>query len=125
MLREVSGTFSSFGQSMRLVVHDPATLASLPITVGDIDFANEMVLVAALGPAPSEQYAIRIQRVWRDGASLRAPIVVTYPPAGAPLRSRSASPYHVVVVPRSPLNVGGFQVKPPPAASGRPGGRGF
>ncbi|MHC4610504.1 MAG: hypothetical protein ACYS7M_09165, partial [Planctomycetota bacterium] len=54
ILREKSGTFSSIGRGLRLVVHDPGTLAMLPVDVGTVDFGHEMVLVAAMGPTPSD-----------------------------------------------------------------------
>ena len=124
ILRQKAGTFSSIGQSLRLVIHDPGTLAMLPLDIGPVDFDKEMVLVSTMGPTPSDEYAIRIQRVWRDGPVLRAAVDVRYPPAGAALRSTPASPYHAVVVPRSPLNIRNFDVEVPPTAFARHAGGG-
>ncbi len=109
ILREVSGTYSTIGRPLRLVVHDPGTLAMLPIDLGPVDFNREMVLVSALGPTPSPTYAIRIRRIWRDGPALRAAMDIQYPAPDAQLRSAPASPYHAVVVPKSNLNVRNFQ----------------
>ena len=119
IIRQTSGTYSSIGRSLRLVIHDARTLAMLPIDVGPVDFTKEMVLVAALGPTPSDEFGVRIQRVWREGAVLRASVDVRYPPIGAPLRSVQASPYHAAVVPNSPLNLRNFEVQVAPATGTR------
>jgi len=94
----------------------------LPINVGPVDFDEEMVLLAALGPTACDDYAIRIRRVWRDGMQLRARVEVQCPAADAPRRGTPASPYHLVIVPRSELNVKGFEARVPPDAFGPGGG---
>jgi hypothetical protein len=124
VLHERAGTFSSIGQSLRLVVHDQGSLATLPVDIGPVDFEREMVLVAAMGPTPSEGYFIRIRRVWRHGQELRAEVDIRYPSSGGQLRGRPASPYHVVVVPRCHLNVRDFDVEVPPSAFTSRRGRG-
>ena len=94
----------------------------LPVDPGQVDFDHEMVLVAALGPTASADYAVRITRVWRDGAVLRAEVEVAHPPADSPRRGIPASPYHLVVIPKSNLNVAGFTAAVSPeafAGSGR------
>lgn len=121
ILRDVSGSLSSIQRSLRLAIHDPGTLAMLPVRIGPVDFDREMVLFAALGPTASEDYTIRITRVWRDGSVLRAAVEITYPPAEGGTSRRRASPYHAVVLPRVPMNVEGFDSQPPSRAFKTPG----
>lgn len=118
VLRERHGTFSSIDRRLRLVIHEPATLAMLPFTVDPVDFSTEMVLLAALGPTPGDDYSIRIRRVWRDGLRLRARVEVQFPPVDAPRSGSRASPYHLVVVPRCDLRVRGFEARVSPDAFG-------
>jgi hypothetical protein len=108
ILNQRQGTYSSIDRAVRAVVHDPGTLAMLGMGGVDVDFDSQMVLLAALGPTPSANYGIRIRRVWRDGWALRAAVEVVHPAVDAPRRGTPASPYHLVVVPRSDLNVVGF-----------------
>lgn len=109
VIRELAGIHSTFTGPVRLVIHESATLAQLPLNLGPVDFDRYMVLVAALGPTPTDQYRITIDRVWRDGDRLRAHVQTRYPPVDAPARTAPASPFHAVVVPRSDLNVRGFE----------------
>ena len=121
VLRESGGTFSSIDRPLRLVIHDPGSLAMLPLEAGPVDFDREMVLVAALGPVASGEYSIRIHRVFRRGSSLHAGVVVGHPPADAVRVRRRASPYHLVVVPKSELNVAGFGADVAASLTGRQG----
>jgi hypothetical protein len=121
VLRQKSGAFSSITRRLRLVVHDPGTLAMLPVDPGPVNFSHEMVLLAAMGPTPSDDYAIRIRRVWREGSVLRARVEKRFPRPDAPRGSAPASPYHLVVVPRSELNVRGFEAGVPPGTLDRSG----
>ena len=113
ILREMSGTFSSIDRRMNLVVHDLGTLSEIPLDPGPVDFSREMVLLAALGPTPSERFAIRIKRISRDGAVLRPELEVRFPSARAPRRASRASPYHLIVVPKTNMNVIGFTPRYP------------
>lgn len=124
VLREQIATFSTINRPLRLVIHDPGTLAMLPFDIGPVDFQTEMVLLAATGPTPSDGYAIRIRRVWRDGLRLRVRVETQFPPTDVPRAGRSASPYHLVVVPRSDLLVKGFAATVSPDAFGPRSGRG-
>ncbi|MFQ5490369.1 MAG: protease complex subunit PrcB family protein, partial [Phycisphaerae bacterium] len=108
ILRDQAGTFSTFQRPARLVVRDSSTAAQLPLNLGPVDFEWQMVLVAAMGPTPTDQYGITIRRAWRDGNQVRVQVEMRYPPPGAPLRSSPASPYHAVVVQKCDLNVRGF-----------------
>ncbi len=124
ILREMGGTFSSINRSLRLVIHDRGTLAMMPLEVGPVDFDREMVLVGAMGQTPSDDYSIRISRVWREGSELRAAVDLHYPPAGARLRATPASPFHAVIVPKCDLNVRDFDVRIPPKAFANQAGGG-
>jgi len=119
ILREVAGTYSSITRPLHLVIHDAATLAALPVDPGPVDFDKEMVLFAATGPTRSERCAIRIRRVWRDGAVLRASVVKEFPPADEARTSTTASPFHLVVLRKMSLNVVGFNAKVPHGTFGR------
>ncbi len=108
VLREQARTFSSIDRQLRLVFHDAGSLAMLPVNAGPVDFDREMVLLAALGPTRSEDSAVRIRRLWRDGSVLRAEVQISHPVASALSAGTPASPYHLVVVPRSDLNIAGW-----------------
>lgn len=95
---------------MQLVVRDQATLAQVPLVDVPVDFPKEMLLIVTLGRVTSNQYAVNIDRVWREGHQLRVSSTVTTPPPGSPLVL--ASPYCIAVVPRCDLNVAGFSPQP-------------
>lgn len=111
ILRQYVGAHSHEARAMRVVVRDRRTLARIPIHDVDVDFTREMLLIVTLGSVTSDEHAVRIERVWRDGHRLRVAIVRRAPPANAPLVM--ASPYCVAVVPRCDLNVIGFAPEPP------------
>jgi hypothetical protein len=111
ILRQSSGVHSHETRAMKVVVRDAATLARIPIEDVPVDFTREMLLIVTLGRVTSDQYRVAIDRVWREGPTLRVRIVVTSPPPGAPLAM--ASPFCIAVVPRCDLNVAGFAPEPP------------
>ena len=111
ILRQYVGAHSHEARAMRVVVRDRRTLARIPIHDVDVDFTREMLLIVTLGSVTSDEHAVRIERVWRDGHRLRVAIVKRAPPANAPLVM--ASPYCVAVVPRCDLNVIDFAPEPP------------
>ena len=111
ILRQVCGTHSHEIQAMRVVVRDPETLARIPIQDVPVDFSHQMVLIVTLGRVTSDQYRVAIERVWRDGPTLRVRVVVSSPPTGSP--TAMASPYCIAVVPQCDLNVAGFATEPP------------
>jgi len=121
ILWEQQGTYSNITQALRVVVRDRATLARLPITEVPVDFDRQMVLVAALGPAPTDQVGIRITRVWRDKNRIRVQVQTLHPGEAKHAGLKRTSPYHIVVVPRSDLNVVGFSSTVPPKAFEAPG----
>ena len=109
-----TGTYSDLHQPLRLVIRDSAGLAAIPVAEVPVDFRKQMVLVAALGAVPTEGYAIRITRVWRKEHRVYVDVRVTQPhPGGRPPRHALCAPYHIVVVPRSDLNVEGFYTRLP------------
>jgi len=109
ILRQKSASHSRFGRALRAAIYDDGALAMMHIDIGPVDFDREMVLIAAMGPVPSEDYRIRIQRLWRHGSSLRADVQIHYPPPESPRHGRKASPYHAIVVPRCRLNIDNFE----------------
>ena len=109
ILREHRATFSRLSRPVRLVIRDAPTFARLPLTEIDVDFDREMVLIAGLGPVQSDAFGIRITRVRRRGRRLDAEVETIRPEAGSAVRHAAASPYHLVVVPRSDHNVVGFE----------------
>jgi len=109
-----AGTYSELHQPLRLVIRDSAALAAIPVAEVPVDFNEQMVLVAALGAVPTEGYAVRITRVWRDRRRVYVDVRVTQPqPDGKPPKHALCAPYHIVVVPRSDLNVEGFSTRLP------------
>jgi hypothetical protein len=108
ILREQAGAFSSLTRPVKWVIHDDRGLAWAPAEIGPVDFSREMVLVVGTGPTPSPDYHVRLKRVYRTGPILKAEIEYRYPAHDAPASTVSASPYHIVVTPRSDLNVEGF-----------------
>jgi len=109
-----TGTYSELRRPLRLVIRDAAHLACIPVAEVPVDFSKQMVLVAARGAVPTEGYAIRITRVWREGRRIRVDVRMSQPqPGGQPPKHALCAPYHIVVVPRSDLNVEGFSARLP------------
>ncbi|MCC6322278.1 MAG: protease complex subunit PrcB family protein [Phycisphaerales bacterium] len=107
-----------------MVIYDQASLARLGLVDLPVDFKQEMVLLAAMGPAPSEDCQIQIDRVTREGNRLRVEVTSIYPSEGALRHMGAASPFHAIVVPRCELRIEGFSAKiPPQAISAKASGR--
>lgn len=96
----------------RLAIRSRPQMAYCPIADVPVDFNTQMVLVAAMGRVMSDQYAIRIQRVWREGSLIKVDIAIRRPSPEAKPPMKLVCPYHVVVVPRSDLNVEDFTLEP-------------
>jgi hypothetical protein len=111
IIRQVNGIHSHETRPMQLVIRDTAALAKVPIADVEVDFSNQMLLIVTLGRMTSDQYTIKIDRVWRDGHELRVATTVTSPPPEAPIAM--SSPYCIAVVPSCDLNVSGFSAEPP------------
>ena len=99
---------------MQLVIRDEATLARVPIADVPVDFSRQMVLIVTLGRVVSEGYSVSIDRVWRQGWTLRVGLTVVAPPPNA--GPGVATPFCVAVVPRCDLNVADFSPEPPQRA---------
>ncbi len=65
----------------------------------DIDFDDEVAIVAALGERPTAGYAIEIGRVYRTPAGLVAEVVETAPAPDCVLAQAVTAPVDVVRVP--------------------------
>jgi len=114
ILFQQRGTYCGVRDRLRVVVRDEAHMAMLPVP--PVDFSRQMVLFVTLGRVFSDRYGVRIERVWREGRVIRGAIEETYPPPGEAGPLRPCSPYHLVVVPRSELNVEGFATEIPARA---------
>lgn len=110
---EASGTYSRIGRPVRLLVRDQATLEQLPLGEVKVDFDQQMVLVAALGSTPTSDFGVRIVRVWQQGARLRVQERRIHPGLDQEVGLHPASPWTLVVIPRSDLNVDGYSVQVP------------
>lgn len=108
ILWQRAGTYSSLDVPLRLVVRNRAEMALCPVSNVPVDFEKDMVLVAGMGRVYSDQYCIRINRIWREGSRLKVDVQVYRTESGSESVIKLASPYHVVVIPRSDLNVEGF-----------------
>ncbi|NOX58878.1 MAG: hypothetical protein GXP29_08485 [Planctomycetes bacterium] len=111
-----SNNSSTIAKPLRIVIYDFPTLSQFPLIDLDVDFSSQMVLLAAMGPASSEQCSIHIDRVWRDGEHLRVEVSEHYPDPDAQRHPRAASPYHAVVVGRCELPIDGFTSRIPHGA---------
>lgn len=116
ILRECSGAYSDYGRPLRVVVYDPGLLAELGLGRLEVDFSKEMVLLSAMGSAPSTDCRIRIRRVWRDGDRLRVHVENVYPPGPINYQPGACSPFHAVVVPRCELPIDRFSSRLPRGA---------
>lgn len=116
ILWEHRETFSNVARPFRVVARDAATLSQMPLTEVPVDFRTQMVLVAAMGPTTSEEYGIRITQMVRQGGQIKATVVPVHPGQNKRGGVVVASPYHIVVVPKSDLNVAGFSSAVPPNA---------
>lgn len=117
---QTQGTYSNIARPIRVVARDAVTLAQLPIAEIPVDFQKQMVLVAALGPATSDQVGIRIGRVWKEGSRIRVQVNTLHPGDDKRGGLMRTSPYHIVVIPRSNLNVEGFSSRVPRGAFAAP-----
>jgi hypothetical protein len=118
ILDQFSGAYSRLARPVRVVIRDRATLAQLPVTEVDVDWDRNMILLAGLGPIWQSGSGIRIVRVWKEGSVLR---VEERQITGGPdetSRPQRCSPWTMVVIPRSDLNVEGYTTRVPRGAMG-------
>lgn len=124
ILWQKSGTYSRISRMTHVVARDPETLARLPIAEVPVDFETQMVLIIGLGPTPTNELGVRVSRVWRDGSRIRVQERRIHPGAEHATGLDPASPWTIVVVPKSDLNVDGFLTRVPPGTlADHPGAR--
>lgn len=124
ILWQKSGTYSRISRMTHVVVRDPQTLARIPVAEVPVDFENQMVLIVGLGPTPTNELGVRVGRVWRDGSQIRVQERRIHPGAEHSPGLDPASPWTIVVVPKSDLNVEGFLTRVPPGTlADHPGAR--
>jgi len=108
ILWQKAGSYCNRKTPLRLVARNRAEMAACPIGRVPVDFRREMVLAATMGRVTSDQYMIRIHRVWREGSEIKVDVRIYRPRPTTHSSIQLACPYHVVVVPRSNLNVQDF-----------------
>jgi hypothetical protein len=123
ILWERSGQDDRIQGSIRYVAYDEKALARLPLAEVPVDFRTQMVLIAAAGPFKTPDTQIRIKRLWTEGTRIRTHLEIIHPSQAPSTTLRRHCPWHVVVVPRSELNIEGFSTSLPEKAfaSGGPG----
>lgn len=113
ILAQRRGIYCGLRNRLRVVIRDEAHMAMLPVPTMPVDFDSQMVLFVTLGQVFSDRYGVRIERLWREGRLIKVAMEEIYPAAGEAGPPRPCSPYHLVVVPRSDLNVEGFATEIP------------
>jgi len=116
ILWQTSGLHCGIRVPLRLVVRDEAHMVLLPIADVPVDFDRQMVLFVTPGLVPSSGYGVRIERVWQQGNVVKVSLRYLHPAQRVSQPFEPCTPYHLVVVPKSDLNVEGFVVEPPPDA---------
>jgi hypothetical protein len=114
ILWQKSGTYSRISKRIRILAREPATLAQLPLTDVPVNFDTQMVLIAGLGPMPTSQEGLRIVRVWRQGQRIRVQERQIHPGSEERAVIEPASPWTVAIIPKSDLNVEGYETRVPP-----------
>jgi hypothetical protein len=103
-----AGTYSGLRDSLRVVVRDAQTFATLwnrawtytPAPgVPEVDFATHVVLVVALGERSSGGYSIQVTEVASEGYGLRALVCSTAPGGGCAVTLALTQPVDFVSVP--------------------------
>ena len=117
ILYQRGGTYCSMRSRARVVVRNKTQMALVPVADVPVDFGEQMVLFVTLGRVYSDRFAVRIERVWRQGRLIRVALTETYPAPGEAGPPQPCSPYYLVVVPRSDLNVEGFETEFPAESS--------
>jgi hypothetical protein len=111
VLWQKSGTYSRIGRTTHVVARDRQTLAQIPIAEVPVDFDTQMVLIVGLGPTPTNEVGVRITRVWRQGSRIRVQERRVHPGTEHSPGFEPASPWTIAVVPKSDLNVEGFETR--------------
>lgn len=116
ILDQISGSYSRLTRPVRVVIRDRATLARLPLAEIEVDFDQHMILLAGLGPTFRSGAGIRIVSVRREGSRLRVQERQITGGLDEPSPPRRYSPWTMVVIPHSDLNVEGYSARVPPGA---------
>lgn len=105
-------TFSGLSDSTRLVVRDSSAWRQLwfalnrpfvpPPPLPPIDFAREMIIVAALGARPTGGYDIVIESAVRDSSGVEVDVRRSTPAAGCPVSAVMTQPVDLARVPIAP-----------------------
>ena len=101
--------YSGIVDSLRVVVDDAARWAmywrrlhagAMPVPpVPPVDFARDMVILAALGTRSSGGFTIRIDSAYDDGASVEIVVSRTSPGRGCVLTAALTQPVDIVRIP--------------------------
>ena len=101
---------SGLASARREVVRDAASWARLWAEIHDerspapplpaVDFAREMLVVAALGTRPSGGYSVAVQKVVVHGDTLDVSVLESCPARDAMVTMALTQPVHVVRLPR-------------------------
>jgi hypothetical protein len=118
ILWEASGTWSHLTRPARIAIYDAATLADVPVAQVPVDFNTQMVLLTALGPTIGQEMGVRIARVWQEGSEIRVLERRLHPGLEESSVSTRSSPWTIVVVPRSDVQVRGYSSRIPPGLIG-------
>jgi hypothetical protein len=108
VLWETAGSYCNRTIPLRLVARNRAEMALCPVGDVPVDFDEQMVLAVTTGRVMSDRYGIRIGRVYRQGSIIKVDVETFRPTPTTQLSVQAASPFHVIVIPRSDLNVEGF-----------------
>ena len=111
ILHQIQGTHSNETRAMQLVVRDPQMLAKIPLTEVPVNFSDEMLLIVTLGRVLSDQYSVKIERIWRERGILRVTVKIETPKIET--TKVASSPYCIAIVPKCDLNVEGFSTRLP------------
>jgi hypothetical protein len=116
ILKQKSGVYSHLHKKVRIVVHDRASWAQIPLKEMDVDFERHMVLVAGMGPTLRDDVGIRITKVWQEDRRIHVQERQIHPGLDTVPSAQPASPWTMVVVPKSDLNVVGYSPEIPDEA---------
>lgn len=95
---------SGIGEARRMVIRDANGFAQIWSELGagdrpEVDFTQNVVVVAALGPRPTGGYEIAISRVGQADGQLNIEVVETTPGPNCVTTGAETQPVDVVVVP--------------------------
>lgn len=126
ILKRYAAHDSNLDRPMRVVARDWAGYWQLGLPEIDVNWEDEMVLIAALGPTTRPGTGIRIREIDWNGTTLVPRVEITRsgaePDAGSSGPLSTSSPYELVVVPASDENVAGFTNRPPPPSRSKASG---